>query len=433
MTRLPPDDPRAGAALEVIHALHAAGHQALLAGGCVRDLLMGRRPKDYDVASDARPEQVRRLFRRTVEVGAAFGVMRVLVGPHEIEVATFRVDVGIHDGRRPAAVEFTDARRDAERRDFTINGMFLEPESGQVLDFVGGRDDLAAGAIRAIRNPEDRFAEDRLRMLRAVRFATVLGFAVEPGTWAAVRRHADGIHDVSGERIREELAKTLGHPDRARGVRLLWESGLAGHVLPEAATAWEGRGDAAGVLASAAAALPADTAWDAVLSVLLAGPGPAGGGDRPALSAAAAARAEACAEVPERLALTRTERQRLDFLLRRRWELDFADQLDLAGRKRLFAQPHFPDLAAVQPATERLAPTGRPDAAAALALWRSLPPEQIKPVPLVNGRDLQALGVRPGPALGRILEAVYDAQLRGDVADRDAALAEARRLTGLDG
>src|SRR5581483_10047645 len=221
-------------AVEVVRRLREAGHQALWAGGCVRDELLGLVPKDYDVATDATPEQVRRLFRRTVAVGAAFGVVQVL-GPRplSVEVATFRSDVSYSDGRRPDRVVFSSPREDAERRDFTINGMFFDPIENRLIDYVGGRQDLQARILRAIGDPLTRFGEDKLRMLRGVRMATRFGLTIDPATADAIRAMADQITIVSAERIADELRKLLVDPHRARGMNLMYDVGLVGPILPE--------------------------------------------------------------------------------------------------------------------------------------------------------------------------------------------------------
>ncbi|MBC8117031.1 MAG: CCA tRNA nucleotidyltransferase, partial [Candidatus Saccharimonas sp.] len=224
-------------AVEIVRRLRAAGHTALLAGGCVRDLLLGREPKDYDVATTARPEQVRELFghRRTLAVGASFGVI-VVTGPREaghVEVATFRTEGPYHDGRRPESVAFCTPEEDAQRRDFTINGMFYDPIDARVLDFVGGEADLAARVIRAIGDPHERMREDKLRMLRAVRFAATLDFALDEITAAAVREMADEIVVVSQERIAQELRRMLVDPHRRRAVELCADVRLLNVILPE--------------------------------------------------------------------------------------------------------------------------------------------------------------------------------------------------------
>src|SRR5438477_3421554 len=220
-------------AVEVVRRLRAAGYQALWAGGCVRDELLGLVPKDYDVATDARPEDVRRLFPRTVAVGMSFGVIEVLgprarasTAPLRVQVATFRSDVSYSDSRHPDAVVFSSAREDALRRDFTINGMFFDPLENRLIDYVGGQEDLKARVLRAIGDPATRIAEDKLRMLRAVRLAARFELAIDPGTWAAIRDMAEQITIVSAERIADELRKLLVDPQRSRGVNLLCESGL---------------------------------------------------------------------------------------------------------------------------------------------------------------------------------------------------------------
>ena len=219
----------------IARRLRERGHRALFAGGSVRDLLLGIPPHDYDIATSARPAEVQALFDHTVAVGAAFGVILVLPdGETPFEVATFRKDLGYTDRRRPDAIAFTDEREDALRRDFTVNALFLDPVSGEVLDYVGGREDLAAGRLRAVGNPEERIAEDRLRMLRAVRFASRFHLAIDRDLAAAVRRHASSVVHVSAERIRDELVKMLTQGDAAVALELLEATGLLEVVMPEA-------------------------------------------------------------------------------------------------------------------------------------------------------------------------------------------------------
>lgn len=220
-------------AVEIVRILREAGHEACFAGGCVRDLLRGVEPKDYDIATSARPPEIKKLFPRAGEVGAHFGVMLVKRGEHFFEIATFREDGTYHDGRRPDSVTFSTAEADAKRRDFTINGMFYDPLADEVVDHVGGRADLGAKLIRAIGTPANRFDEDYLRLLRAVRFATVLGFEIETETWAAIRQASDRVSRISPERIREELDKIWFSPNRITGFDLLVAGGLMKAVLPE--------------------------------------------------------------------------------------------------------------------------------------------------------------------------------------------------------
>ena len=230
---MPHEDEMQATARGIAQRLREHGHVAYFAGGCVRDLVRGRAPKDIDIATDARPEEVQKIFPRTYAVGAHFGVIVVLKGGMQFEVATFRSEGAYLDGRRPSEVRFSTAEEDAQRRDFTINGMFYDPLTDQVIDFVGGRADLEARLVRAIGNPEERFAEDRLRLLRAVRFATVLEFEIEEQTWAALVRQAQSIQQISAERIRDELVRIFLAPQRARGWDLLDTSGLMRAILPE--------------------------------------------------------------------------------------------------------------------------------------------------------------------------------------------------------
>jgi poly(A) polymerase len=220
-------------ARSIVQRLQSAGHRALYAGGCVRDMLRGVEPHDYDIATDARPEQVQRLFPRTVAVGAQFGVVCVMEGGTEYQIASFRADGLYIDGRHPETVTYSSPEEDAQRRDFTINGLFFDPIRQELIDYVGGQADLKAGILRAIGNAGDRIREDRLRMLRAVRFASLLSFEIETQTWAAVCENAPAISEVSAERIREELVKIFRSPQRVRGFDLLDASGLLKAVIPE--------------------------------------------------------------------------------------------------------------------------------------------------------------------------------------------------------
>lgn len=222
-------------ALRILRRLHAAGHAAFWVGGCVRDQMLGKEPQDYDIATSARPPEVEALFPHTVPVGRQFGVVVVIEGGHNLQVATFRTESDYRDGRRPEHVEFADARADAVRRDFTVNGLFFDPTTQELHDWVGGRADLTLRVIRAIGDPRERFAEDHLRMLRAVRFAAQLGFTIDPATLAAVRENAATIRTVSAERIRDELLKLLRPPHAARGLQLLRDSDLLAEILPEIA------------------------------------------------------------------------------------------------------------------------------------------------------------------------------------------------------
>jgi poly(A) polymerase len=230
------DKPLRAIAVEIVRRLQTAGFSAFWAGGCVRDFRLGREPLDYDIATSARPEQVEKLFQRTIAVGRKFGVMVIVENGGQFQVATYRAETDYRDGRHPEQVTFADAQADALRRDFTVNGLFYDPVTEILHDWVGGEKDLSAKIIRTIGLPEERFAEDHLRLLRAVRFAAQLGFEIEPQTFAAINRLAPKIELISAERIRDELIKLFQPPHAARGLMLLLKSGLLPGVLPELVT-----------------------------------------------------------------------------------------------------------------------------------------------------------------------------------------------------
>ncbi|MDD4891656.1 MAG: CCA tRNA nucleotidyltransferase, partial [Phycisphaerae bacterium] len=373
------------AAERVAATLREAGHIALFAGGCVRDLLMGRQPADYDVATDAVPAKVLGLFRRTMQVGAQFGVVVVVLGRWQVEVATFRSEGGYADGRHPGEVHYSDARQDAARRDFTINGMFMDPATGEIVDYVGGRADLEGRLIRAIGAADERLAEDHLRMLRAVRFASTLEFEMEAATAAAVARQAGRIVDVSAERIWQEWEKTIGQPTRARGWRLAEEGGLAAAIWPRLAGQGEAIGERFGRLGATA---------DAVAALATQFAGLAG---------------EAVQEECRRLALDNRSRASVAWLLEHGRDLLEAE-LEVVPLKKRMANEDWGRLAEVAGALAAEAGE-RGILAANLAAAGAIEPGEVRPAPLIDGRDVMALGQAEGPAGGRVLAAVYDAQL----------------------
>jgi len=420
-------------ATEVVQKLHAGGFVALFAGGCVRDLLMDRQPQDYDVATDARPEQVRELFgpRKTFAVGESFGVVIVL-GPRvdgqhiKIEVATFRAEGAYPDGRRPdpGQIRFTTPEEDAQRRDFTINGMFLDPLTNSVHDFVGGQADVQAGIVRAIGRAQDRMNEDKLRMLRAVRFAATLDFELDPATAAAVEQMAPQLSVVSIERITQELQKMLVSPHRRRGVRLVQQHGLLPVIIPELSEI-------------AAASEPGQ--WAHVLEMLdqLESPGfelalatllqylPASGGE----SKRDREREGTVAGVARRLRLSNQQADRTVWLVAHQHDLDEAPTLPIAKLKRTLAHPFAGDLIKFLRADIG---ARRGDATCVEFIDRYLaetPPEVINPPPLLTGADLIALGLTPGPEFQSLLERLRDEQLAGHVASKDAAIALVRSWT----
>ncbi len=387
------------AAIEIIRRLQQHGFQALLAGGCVRDMLLGRPAKDYDVATEALPADVIRLFRRTLKVGAKFGVVIVLTQGAQVEVATFRSEAGYEDGRHPTEVRFTSAAEDASRRDFTINGMFYDPLQEQVIDYVGGQADLARRIIRTIGDPQERFGEDYLRMLRALRFSTQLGFAIESATYQAVRRNAANIVRISGERIALELEGILISPNRAAGAAMLIETGLAASIFPGFTGAQAGQGVA--VLGR----LRKKVDFPLALAGFFAG-----------------CPTDFVLERCEILKLSRKQARHLEFLLAHRARL-LDVEMSLAQLKKLLAGPYFWDLYELERALQKAA--AAKEGLSALSRLRrrirDLGGIDVKPKPLLNGHDLMHLGAVPGPALGQLAEELYVAQLEGEVQTRDQA------------
>lgn len=423
--------------------LRAAGFQALFAGGCVRDRLRGVAPKDWDVATDARPEDVQRLFRRTVAVGVHFGVVRVLEGGAEFEVATFRADGAYLDGRHPEGVRFTTAREDAERRDFTVNGLFLDPATDEVTDYVGGRADLAAGVLRAIGEPAARFREDKLRLLRAVRFAAALDFRVEEQTWEAVRAAAKDITRVSAERIRDELVKIFLSPRRVRGLDLLDASGLLRVLLPELDAChgceqppqWHPEGDVFVHTRLMLSLLPETVSVPLVFSVLLhdVGKPPTARADadgRVRFNGHEYVGAEMAERVMTRLRFSRTEIDATVEGVRNHMAFKDVQNMRTATLKRFLARPTIGDELELH-RVDCAASHGYLDNLEFLRQKREeFAHEPLIPKPLVNGRDLIALGLKPGPDFGRILEATMTRQLEGGFSDREAALAWLRAEHG---
>lgn len=433
-------------AADVVRRLQGSGFRALWAGGCVRDELLGLTPNDYDVATDARPEQVQGLFRRTVAVGAAFGVVEV-IGPRgadgehvTVEVATFRSDGAYSDGRRPDAVTFSSPQEDAARRDFTINGMFFDPVAGELHDFVGGRADLDAKVLRAIGDPSARFAEDKLRVLRAVRIAARFGLSVDPATLAAARRTAPEITVVSAERIAEELRKLLAHPSRGRGVRLLREFDLIGPVVPELLGSFD--------VPQGPPSAPTGTLWEHTVRVveLL--------DDRASFPLAFGALlhdigkprtfartpdkytfhrheqegARIAEKIADRLKLSNAEKARIAWLVEKHQYLADAPTMRLSRLKPILVHPGIADLLALHRADALASGKSLEHVEFCERLLRETPPEELNPPPAVTGDDLKAAGLTPGPDFKRLLDAVREAQLEGRVRSKDEGLALVERL-----
>ena len=435
----PPD-----AAIRIIRTLEAAGHRALLAGGCVRDALLGSPPKDWDIATDAAPEAVGGLFERTVAVGAQFGVVRVRVDEREFEVAQFREDGPYGDGRHPDSVRPSDEEGDANRRDFTINGMFYDVSNDRLLDYVGGRRDLEGGVIRAIGEPALRFREDHLRMMRAIRFSARFGFAIEPATAAAIEADAGRIAKISPERIRDELTAILTGENADAAFAALDSSGLLEHVLPEVAAM---RG-----VAQPPEFHPEGDVWTHVLAMLRikkrsASPTLAWGillhdvGKPPTYTETDRIRfnghdkvgAAMSEEVCDRLRMPKARAARIRDLVANHMRFMHVEKMREARLKRFLREPYFGELLELH----------RVDCLASHANLRThefctrklgeLHEEALRPPRLLDGHDLMAMGYPPGPGLGEILTAVEDEQLEGRISTGEEARDFARRNFPLPG
>lgn len=435
-------------ARQVVAQLRRAGFVACYAGGCVRDMLLGRVPTDYDIATSARPGEVQALFPRNVAVGAQFGVICVLQGGHTFQVATFRADGIYLDGRRPEAVAYASPEEDARRRDFTINGMFFDPLAGETLDYVDGRIDLERRVLRAIGKAEDRFAEDRLRMLRAVRLATALGFAIESETWRALQTHAREINGVSAERIREELTRIFLSTNRVRGFDLLDTSGLLAVVLPEIESLkgceqppqFHPEGDVFVHTRRMLELLPGECSLPLVLSVLFHDIGkprtsaidPADGRIR--FNGHDKVGAEMTRSVMERLRFSRDEIEATVEAVDCHMIFKDVQKMRVAKLKRFMSRPHFADEMILHQVDCASSHAMLDNYEFLLAKKDEFASEPLIPEPLVTGHDLLELGLKPGPLFGRILEAVQTRQLEGKLTSRKEALAwTAGEFLGNDG
>lgn len=439
----------AGPACEVTRRLQAAGHQAVWAGGAVRDLLRGATPKDIDVATSARPEQVLALFPDAKPIGKAFGVVLVRVGEVSIEVATFRTDLAYEDGRRPTAVTFASAEEDARRRDFTINGMFYDPLADCITDYVGGEADLAARVLRAIGDPAARFAEDHLRMLRAVRFAAVLSLAVDPATAAAIRSAAPRIAHISAERIQQELNRILMEAPRpSLAFRLLSELGLLRVILPEVDALrgveqppeFHPEGDVfehtllmldmmqCRSLPLAYAVLLHDVGKPPTFRVSLE----PDGRTRIRFDSHDRVGAEMAVTILERLRLPRQLIEEVAHCVRQHMKFMHVQQMRPGKLRQLVGAATFPVELELHRVDCLSSHRDLSNYNFLVAFVEKLRAEPALPPPLVSGHDVLALGVRPGPDVGRWRAAVYEAQLEGRFADREAGLAwlDARLAAG---
>lgn len=433
----------AAAARHVVERLRGKGYCALYAGGCVRDRLRGETPSDYDVATDADPTAVQKLFARTVPVGASFGVVLVIVDGEPVEVAKFRADEEYVDGRHPVAVREATPREDARRRDFTINGMFLDPDTGDVLDYVGGRADLEAGVVRAIGEPRERFREDRLRMLRAVRFAARFGFEIDSDTMRAIGENAATLDAIAPERIGDEIVRILTEGGARRGFELLDSSGLLEVVLPEIAAMhgveqspdYHPEGDVFEHTMRLLDALHEPTeslALAALLHDVAKGECAERKVDRITFYGHTEIGEKRAVEICQRLRRSRVVWERVGYLVRNHLRHVSAPDMRRSTLRRFLSEDGI----------EELLELARIDALAAngdltsyefcVRQREAIGVEEMRPPPLLKGRDLLDLGWQPGPRIGAILEAVEERQLEGDLESKEAALGWVKQTFGAE-
>lgn len=428
---------------KIARTLHDAGQQAYFVGGCVRDLELGRAPADYDVSTDARPERVQELFPDSLAIGAQFGVILVTEDGAEVEVATFRSDIGYSDGRHPDRVVYTNsAKEDVLRRDFTINGLLLDPRTNEVLDYVNGRADLRARIIRAIGEPERRFREDKLRLVRAVRFAARFNSAIEPETAAAIRTLAPEILVVSAERLRDELTKILTEGAARRGFELLDELGLLPHVLPEIARMkgveqppqFHPEGDVWIHTLLMLETLPAGAsptlAWGTLLHDVGKPPTfapPTGPEGRIRFDGHVEVGAKMAEEICRRLRFSNDDTQQIALLVANHLRFKDVPHMKQSTLKRFLRLPRFEEHLELHRLDCLSSHRNLENYEFVQRFLAETPPAEVRPARLISGDDLIGLGLKPGPDFKEILRNIEDAQLDGRIRTRDEALAQARQ------
>ena len=432
-------------AQQICATLRAHGHQAYFVGGCVRDLELGREPTDYDVCTDARPERVQELFPRSLSVGAKFGVILVVKDEVQVEVATFRSDIGYSDGRHPDHVVYSvSPQEDVRRRDFTINGLLMDSAKGEVLDYVGGRADLRAGIVRAIGDPRLRFAEDKLRMMRAVRFAARFGFQIEPETMTAAKNLAAQITQVSQERLRDELTKLLTEGAARRGFELLDETGLLAVVMPDIARMkgveqppqFHPEGDVwihtRMMLEKLQPHCSPTLAWGVLLHDVGKPPtfSPATGpGTRIRFDGHVEVGARMAEHICRELRFSNEDTEQIETLVANHLRFKDVKEMRAATLKRFVRLPRFEEHLELH-RLDCLASHGSLEAYNFVQRFLvETPPEKVYPPKLVTGDDLKGMGLAPGPRFREILQAVEDAQLEGRLQDRESALQFARSIS----
>ena len=429
---------------DICRTLQFSGFKAYLVGGCVRDLVLGREPEDYDVATDAHPARVQELFPSSVDVGARFGVILVAADGAQVEVATFRSDVGYSDGRHPDRVEYSSLpEEDVRRRDFTINGLMLDVETRQILDFVGGQEDLRQGIVRAIGAPELRFREDRLRMVRAVRFAARFGYVIEPATFQAIVAAAPHITEVSAERLRDEISKLLTEGAARRAFELLDKTSLLKACLLEIAAMkgvaqppeFHPEGDVwvhtLMMLERLPPGSPATLAWAVLLHDVGKPPtfkSAEETGDRIRFDGHAEIGARMAVAICRRLRFSLSDIEQIEALVANHLRFKDVFQMRPATLKRFVRLPRFEEEHLELHHLDCLASHGNLDAYEFVRRFlRETPPEEVRPPRLLTGEDLKAMGFRPGPLFKEILQAVEEGQLEGRLVRREDAVDFVRR------
>ncbi|HKV25935.1 MAG TPA: CCA tRNA nucleotidyltransferase [Candidatus Acidoferrum sp.] len=427
----------------ICDTLKGRGYQALLVGGCVRDLLLGREPADFDVATDATPADVMSLFPESVAVGAQFGVVLIPRGGENVEVATFRSDLGYSDGRHPDRVEFSKtAEEDVQRRDFTINGLLMRHDTNEILDFVGGRQDLTARIVRTVGDPDRRFAEDKLRMMRAIRFAARFGFEIEHATFASIRKHAGAVTDVSPERIREELTKLLTEGAARRGFELLEKAWLLSAVLPEIAAMkgvpqppqYHPEGDVWVHTLLMIGGLPGGSSPTLAWGVLLhdVGKPPT---FRPASQTGDRIRFDHHVDIGVRIAhaickrfrFSNEDTEQIVSLVDNHMKFMHVSEMKKSTLKRFVRLPRFEEHLELH-RLDCLSSHRNLGAYEQVSRFlKETPEEQVRPQRVLTGNDLSQLGYSPGPLFSEILGAIEDAQLEGEILTRDQAIDFVRR------
>jgi len=419
-------------ALSVVKTLQKHGFQAYFAGGCVRDRLMKRPPKDYDVATDARPNQVMKLFPKTLAIGKAFGVVVVIIQKQQVEVTTFRTESGYSDGRHPDHVKYASRDEDVARRDFTINGLLYDPIKDELVDLVSGQVDIKKKIVRTIGDARQRFKEDKLRMMRAIRFACELDFTIDPKTKKAIAKSARQIKKISVERIREELRRILicDRPDQ--GIKLLEQTGLLKRILPEVRKMkgvnqpkqFHPEGD---VYVHTVAVMKhlRQPSFELALATLLHDVGKPGTfmiTDRIRFHEHERLGSEMAERICQRLKLANSQTETICWIISKHLVFKDIDKMRVSTLKRLFSHKDYPLLAELHRADRLGSDMDLKPYHLAARIYKKLSKEELKPKPLINGYDLIKLGFKPGPIFSKILKHVEEAQLEQEVTNKDEAL-----------